>query len=95
MTVADLIAELQKLPPEMVVWVSEGGYVEGAMPLMKVEVEEAWAAALDGDEVDGEYHYVDCMDDPKEDLSTKGYELINNGEVWTKKIAIIKTGLDT
>lgn len=94
MIVSELIAELQKLPPDLKVWVSEGGYVEGAMPLTKIEVEDAWSAGLDGDEVDDEYHFVGDVGDSREDLKAKGYKLVDGNQVWTKKIVVIKTKLD-
>jgi len=59
MTVKDLIEELQKYPEDLKVWVSDGGYCEGAEPLKNIEKVVAWEADLDGDVVDDEWEYMD------------------------------------
>jgi hypothetical protein len=59
MTVKELIEELQKYPKDLKVWVSDGGYCEGATPLKGIEKEVAWEAGLDGDAVGDEWEYMD------------------------------------
>lgn len=95
MTVSELISELQKLEPDLEVWVSDGGYVEGATPLTKIETQSAWEAPLDRDEVNLEYVYTDCYEkDEIEKFLKKGYQLINNDEILTKDIVIVKSKID-
>lgn len=99
MTVQELIDQLKTLPPDLKVWVSDGGYVEGSTRLTSVEVVSAYEAGLDGDEVDGEYEYLDDVD-PNE-LSSDDYPYkydtekdVDNGDVWSKAIVLIKSTLD-
>lgn len=58
MSIAELIKELEKYPKDLKVWVSDGGYCEGATPLKSIEKVVAWEANLDGDAVDDEYEYI-------------------------------------
>jgi hypothetical protein len=95
MTVKQLMKKLEKLPPNLKVWVDDGGYVEGATKLKKVKVIQAYKAALDGDEVDDEYRYID-EDDTQEKiqglLKQKGYKIFKTkyDKVLSKEIVMIK-----
>lgn len=93
MLVKELIEKLQELPQDLKIWVSDGGYAEGATPLTKIEVVNASGSGLDGDEIDDELYFAeDCN---SEEMLKRGYELIENGcDFWSKKIVLIKTKLD-
>ena len=58
MTIKDLIIELEKYPKGLIVWVSDGGYIEGAVPLQTISKQLAYSADLDGDAVNNEYEYI-------------------------------------
>jgi hypothetical protein len=63
MTVKELIEKLQKYPENLKIWVSDGGYLEGAIPFKEFKVEQAHEAGLDGDEVDDEYMYAEELNE--------------------------------
>jgi hypothetical protein len=88
MKVKELIELLKQYPEDMEVWVSDNGYCEGGEKLTKVEKVSAYDASLDGDEVDGEYIYVDEDTDTSEFIS-KGYLLSDDGEVLYKEIVYL------
>ena len=108
MTVQELIDQLKTLPPDLKVWVSDGGYVEGSTRLTSVEVVSAYEAGLDGDEVgDDEYVYLD--DENMDKLNPDDYpykctddypykyisaETVEPYPVWSKAIVLIKSTLD-
>jgi hypothetical protein len=89
MTVKKLIEELKKYPEDLKIWVSDKGYCEGATPFKEFKVEQAYEAALDGDEVDDEYTYID--DESEEEINRyineKGYKRFKN--VLSKEILMI------
>lgn len=92
MIVKELIKELQKYPEYLKVWVSDGGYVEGATPFKEFKVEQAYEAALNGDEVDDEYMYADDLtEDEFYAYEQKGYKLFPDGQFpcFSKEILMI------
>jgi hypothetical protein len=76
---------LKQFPDDMEVWVSDRGYVEGGERLVKVEKVMACDAALDGDDVDDEYIYVE-KDTNISSYLVKGYILSEDGKVLSKEI---------
>ena len=92
MTVADLIQMLEVLPQDLTVWVSDGGYCEGAARLTEVQFVNAWDSGLDGDEVNDEYIYNEGQD--ADTMIEEGYTLVEN-EIWTKPIVLLKSTLDS
>lgn len=92
MKVSELIEKLQQFPPDLNVWVSDGGYCEGAEPCIDPIVRFAWDAALDGDEVSDEYFYNEdnVIDDP----IAHGYVKHDVDDIWTREIVLIRSTLD-
>ena len=88
MKVKELIKKLSDYPEDMEVWVSDRGYCEGGERLTKVEKVSAYEAALDGDEIDDEYIYVEDDTNISEYLN-KGYLLSKNKEVLYKEIVYL------
>lgn len=85
MNVKELKQLLEQYPENMEVWVSDRGYCEGGERLKKVERVLAYDAALDGDEVDDEYLYLEENTNINEYLS-KDYILCSEGDVLSKYI---------
>lgn len=100
MTVVELIEHLNKFPPDLKVWVSDGGYCEGAANCIEPQIILAIDAALDGDEVDEEYFYYDEEDGDDVDTYAPiilnpqlyGYYPFDKG--YSKNIILIKSTLD-
>ena len=88
MKVKELIKKLSQYPEDMEVWVSDRGYCEGGERLQKVEKVSAYDAALDGDEINDEYVYVDEDTNISEYLN-KGYLLSDEGDVLYKEIVYL------
>lgn len=88
MKVKELIEKLSQYSEDMEVWVSDRGYCEGGERLTKVEKVSAYEAALDGDEIDDEYLYVEDDTNISEYLN-KGYLLSKDGEVLYKEIVYL------
>jgi hypothetical protein len=76
---------LKQFPDDMEVWVSDRGYCEGGERLTKVEKVIANDVALDGDEIDDEYIYVEKDTNISEYL-VKGYILSEDSAVLSKEI---------
>ena len=85
MKVKELIEKLSQYPEDMEIWVSDRGYCEGGERLQKVEKVSAYDAALDGDEIDNEYIYVEDDTNISEYL-IKNYLLSEDGKVLYKEI---------
>ena len=100
MTVKELIEHLSKFPPDLKVWVSDGGYCEGANCCIEPEMLLAIDATLDGDEVDEEYFYYDEEDDDDVDtyapiiLNPEQYGYYPFDEGYSKYIILLKSTLD-
>ena len=88
MKVRQLIKKLSQYPGDMEVWVSDRGYCEGGERLQKVEKVSAYKAALDGDEINDEYIYVEDDTDISAYLA-KGYLLSEDREVLYKEIVYL------
>jgi hypothetical protein len=88
MKVRQLIKKLSQYPGDMEVWVSDRGYCEGGERLQKVEKVSAYEAALDGDEINDEYIYVEDDTDISAYLA-KGYLLSEDREVLYKEIVYL------
>lgn len=89
MTVQQLIEHLQQFPPDLEVWVSDGGYCEGATKCIAPEKKIAWEAGLDGDEVGDEWVY----DKMSSYWESQGYTEVEH-ELLSKEIVLLKSTLD-
>lgn len=86
MTKKELIELLEPYPDNITIWVSDGGYLEGATPLSKVYLEFAFDADLDGDLVSDEYTY----DLEKENNDDYTKIIRDEQTILTKKVLIIE-----
>ncbi len=89
MTVKELIEHLSKFPQDLKVWVSDGGYCEGAANCIEPVELVAWEAGLDGDEVDDEW----VNDEQSAYWESQGYIEVEHN-LLSKNIVLIKSTLD-
>jgi hypothetical protein len=83
---------LKNFPDDMEVWVSDNGYCEGGVKLIKVEVVKAIDVCIDGDDVNDEYIYVEDDTNISEYL-VKGYFLSEDGETLSKEIIYLNNNI--
>ena len=93
MLVSELIDILKTFPQDLKVWVSDCCCCEGATPAITPQIVNAWNSGLDGDMIDDEY-YTSNYCESEEIMVQNGYELVQNGEIWTKKIVLLKSAVD-
>jgi len=89
-----LIELLEQYPDDIEIWIDDAGYIEGGKRLESIEKLYAWDANLDGDTIDDEWIYADENLTGKSKILLESqfdkYHLIENGEVYSKEILLIK-----